>query len=98
LFSTCRPRHAATVVDPSSGLQLELLTTSPAVQFYTGGFLGGDLPDTKGGCQYPRFGGFCLETQNFPDAVNQATFPTPILRPGQAYKQEIVYKFSVPFH
>ena len=96
VFHCCRPRHAATVLDPSSGLQLQLLTTAPAVQFYTGGFLGGSLPDTKEQCPYPKFGGFCLETQNFPDAVNQPTFPSPILQPGQEYKQEIIYKFSVP--
>jgi aldose 1-epimerase len=82
------------VVHPSNGLQLQVLTTSPGVQFYTGGFLGGDLPDGKDGACYPRFGGFCLETQNFPDAVNQANFPEVVLTPDKEYRHEMVYRFS----
>jgi hypothetical protein len=58
-----RPRLAATLQCPGSGLHLQLLTTAPGMQLYAGGFLGGSLPDTKGGVIYPRFGGVCLETQ-----------------------------------
>jgi aldose 1-epimerase len=90
-----RPRLAATVTHPSNGLQLQVLTTSPGVQFYTGGFLGGDLPDCKDGAHYPRFGGLCLETQNFPDAVNQPNFPEVVLTPDKEYRHEMVYRFSV---
>eukprot|EP00775_Hariotina_reticulata_P008395 gene8395-8579_t len=62
------PRLAATVVEPGSGVTLQVLTTAPGVQFYVGGFLGEAFPDTKGGAHYPRFGGFCLETQFGQDA------------------------------
>lgn len=59
----CRPRLAATVTEPSSGLCLEVLTTTPGMQFYTGGFLGPRWSDGKDGAVYPRFGGLCLEAQ-----------------------------------
>eukprot|EP00879_Flechtneria_rotunda_P002713 GHRR01002919.1.p1 GENE.GHRR01002919.1~~GHRR01002919.1.p1 ORF type:complete len:377 (+),score=99.27 GHRR01002919.1:235-1365(+) len=99
-FITCNqaaastPRLAATVTWPPTGLTLDVLTTAPGVQFYTGGFLGDKLPDTKDGAHYPRFGGLCLETQNFPDAINQPNFPSVVLQPGDTYKHQILYKFS----
>eukprot|EP00878_Enallax_costatus_P003704 GHUV01003920.1.p1 GENE.GHUV01003920.1~~GHUV01003920.1.p1 ORF type:complete len:385 (+),score=76.80 GHUV01003920.1:295-1449(+) len=89
------PRLAATVTAPSSHLKLELLTTAPGMQFYVGGFLGGDdTPDAKDGAKYPKFAGLCLETQSFPDAINQQFFPTTLLQPGETYKHEIIYRIS----
>ncbi|KAF6257191.1 aldose-1-epimerase [Scenedesmus sp. NREL 46B-D3] len=91
------PRLAATVTEPSNGLKLEVLTTAPGLQFYTGGYLGGgDTPDAKDGADYPRFAGLCIETQNFPDAINQPTFPSVVLQPGETYKHQIVYRLTVP--
>eukprot|EP00882_Tetradesmus_deserticola_P027102 GHRQ01029959.1.p1 GENE.GHRQ01029959.1~~GHRQ01029959.1.p1 ORF type:complete len:344 (+),score=115.79 GHRQ01029959.1:725-1756(+) len=91
------PRLAATVTEPSSGLTLQVLTTAPGLQFYTGGYLGGgNTPDAKDGAHYPRFAGLCLETQNFPDAINQPTFPSVVLQPGGTYKHQIVYRLTAP--
>ncbi len=83
---------AARVHDPHSGRVLEVLTTEPGVQFYTGNFLDGSITG-KRGWAYPQHSGFCLETQHFPDSVNQPAFPSIILRPGQTYKQKT--KFCV---
>ncbi|KAF8061163.1 hypothetical protein HT031_004625 [Scenedesmus sp. PABB004] len=89
------PRLAATLVEPESGLTLEVLTTAPGVQLYAGGFLGaGPTPDAKDGAAYVRFAGVCLETQNFPDAMNQPAFPSSVLRPGEAYRHVVVYRLS----
>src|SRR5262249_11063997 len=74
----------AKVREPKSGRVLEVLTTQPGVQFYTGNFLDGKLKG-KGGVAYPQYGGFCLESQHFPDSVNHPEFPTTILKPGQTY-------------
>jgi len=84
---------AATVHEPTSGRVLEVLTTEPGVQCYTGNFLDGKMPG-KSGATYPYRSGFCLETQHFPDSVNQPNFPSTILRPGQAYRSTTVYRFS----
>ena len=84
---------AARVVEPKSGRVMEMLTTEPGVQFYTGNFLDGSNKG-KGGAVYNKHAGFCLEAQHFPDSVNHANFPPVILRPGQTYKQTTVYKFS----
>jgi aldose 1-epimerase len=83
----------ARVVEPRSGRVMEMLTTEPGVQFYTGNFLDGSNKG-KGGAVYNKHAGFCLEAQHFPDSVNHANFPSVILRPGQTYKQTTVYKFS----
>ena len=64
---------------------LEVLTTEPGVQFYTGNFLDGSVVG-KGGKAYERRSGFCLETQHFPDSPNQPSFPSTVLRPGQTYR------------
>jgi aldose 1-epimerase len=72
---------------------MEMLTTEPGVQFYTGNFLNGTNKG-KGGTAYGKHAGFCLEAQHFPDSVNHPNFPSVILRPGQTYKQTTVYKFS----
>jgi aldose 1-epimerase len=84
---------AAKVREPKSGRVLEVLTTQPGVQFYTGNFLDGKLKG-KGGVAYPQYGGFCLEAQHFPDSVNHPEFPSVILKPGQTYAQTTIYKFS----
>lgn len=83
---------AARVYEAKTGRVLEMYTTEPGVQFYTGNFLDGK---TKGkGTAYQQYQGFCLEAQHFPDSVNQPNFPSVILRPGKIYTQTTVYKFS----
>lgn len=84
---------AATVYEPTSGRVLEVLTTEPGVQLYSGNFLDGSLKGKQGGT-YGRRSGFCLETQHYPDAPNQPSFPTVILRPGETYRTTTVYRFS----
>jgi aldose 1-epimerase len=86
---------AATVYDSASGRFMEVLTTQPGVQFYTGNFLDGKLAGTRGGTTYNKHSALCLETQHFPDSPNQPSFPGTILKPGETYKQTTVYKFSV---
>lgn len=83
---------AAEVRDPRSGRRLQLFTTEPGVQLYTGNFLDGSIHG-KGGKQYPHWGAFTLETQHYPDAPNQPTFPSTRLDPGKAYTQTTVFKF-----
>jgi aldose 1-epimerase len=85
---------AARVEEPSTGRVMEVLTTEPAVQFYTGNFLDGTLKG-KGGHVYPFRAALCLETQHYPDSPNKPTFPTTELKPGQTYKTTTVYRFSV---
>jgi aldose 1-epimerase len=86
--------HAARVVEPSSGRTLDVYTTEPGVQFYSGNFLDSTISG-KGGYVYPRRGGFCLETQHFPDSPNQPSFPSTILRPGEEYRSRTVWRFGV---
>lgn len=87
-------QHAARVVDPKSGRTLDVSTTEPGVQFYTGNFLDGTITG-KQGRVYAHRTGFCLETQHFPDSPNQPSFPSTILRPGQTYTSRTVYTFGV---
>jgi aldose 1-epimerase len=87
------PALAARVHEPGSGRVLEVFTTEPGIQFYTGNFLDGTLKG-KGGVVYGKNQGFCLEAQHFPDSVHQAGFPSTILRPGSTYSQTTIYKFS----
>ena len=84
---------AARVTEPTSGRVMEVYTTQPAVQFYTGNFLDGTV--RGGGKTYEKHYGFCLETQHYPDSPNQKDFPTTVLKPGETYKQSTVHKFSV---
>lgn len=84
---------AAHVLEPSSGRVLEIATTQPGIQLYTGNFLDGSIAG-KGGRPYHRHSGFCLETQHFPDSPNQPRFPSSILRPGTAYDHSAVYAFT----
>lgn len=85
---------AAKVFEPKSGRTLEVFTTEPGVQFYTGNFLDGTLTG-KAGKPYGRHAGFCLETQHFPDSPNRPEFPSTQLNPGELYRQKTIYKFSV---
>ncbi len=85
---------AATVYEPNSGRFLEVYTTEPAVQFYSGNFLDGTLTG-KEGAVYEQRTGFCLETEHFPDSPNQPDFPSTELRPGETYQTSTTYKFSV---
>jgi aldose 1-epimerase len=87
-------RLAVRVVDPKSGRALEVLTTEPGLQFYSGNFLDGTITG-KGGHVYGRRSGFCLETQHYPDSPNHANFPTTILEPGALYKSRTVFAFGV---
>lgn len=84
---------AATVYEPTSGRVLEVLTTEPGLQFYSGNFLDGRLTG-KAGKPYVHRGAFCLETQHFPDSVHRPAFPSTILRPGETYRSTTVYRFS----
>jgi aldose 1-epimerase len=84
---------AARVVEPTSGRVLEVSTTEPGMQFYTGNFLNGLMG--KSGHIYAQRTGFCLETQHFPDSPNKPEFPNTILRPGETYRSKTVFAFSV---
>jgi aldose 1-epimerase len=92
-MGTLRP--AARVEEPSSGRVMEVLTTEPGVQFYTGNFLDGSIRG-KGDKPYNHRYGFCLETQHFPDSPNKPAFPTVVLRPAGRYRSTTVYRFSTP--
>jgi aldose 1-epimerase len=87
------PSFAARVREPRSGRTLEVYTTEPGVQFYTGNFLDGSQVG-KGGVPYARRSGFCLETQHFPDSPNQPSFPDTILRPGQVFRSKTEFRFG----
>lgn len=91
--STKNLRLAATVNEPTTGRVMEVFTTEPAFQFYTGNFLKGDIIGKKGKV-YGRRSAFCVETQHYPDSPNQANFPSTVLRPGDTYQSTTVYKFS----
>lgn len=81
--------------DPTSGRLMEVWTTQPGVQFYSGNFLNGTLTNTRGGARYVKHAALCLETQHYPDSPNQPSFPNTILKPGETYKQTTIYKFTV---
>ena len=82
------------VKEPVSGRVMEVYTTEPGVQFYSGNFLDGKLTGS-GNVKYIKHWGFCLETQHFPDSPNQPAFPSAVLEPGQRYKHTTYYKFSI---
>jgi aldose 1-epimerase len=84
-------RLAARVKEPSTGRVMEIRTTQPGIQFYTGNFLKGEASEASN----PRHGAFCLETQHYPDSPNQPKFPSAILKPGETYHEVTVHKFSV---
>lgn len=84
---------AASVYEPTTGRVLEVSTTQPAVQFYTGNFLDGTVTG-KQGHVYKRRYGLCLETQHYPDSPNHPDFPSTILKPGETFRSKTVFKFS----
>jgi aldose 1-epimerase len=85
---------AAEVFEPTSGRVLEVLTTEPGVQFYTGNFLDGTVHG-EGGVLYGHRTGLCLETQHFPDSPNHPTFPSTELKPGKTYRSTTVLRFAI---
>jgi aldose 1-epimerase len=87
-------RLAARVVEPKGGRVLEVLTTEPGLQFYSGNFLDSSIVG-KSGKAYAHRGGFCLEAQRFPDSPNRPEFPSAVLKPGAKYTQTTVYRFGV---
>lgn len=87
-------RRAASLYEPTSGRTLEVSTTQPGIQFYSGNFLDGTLKG-KGGIVYEKHAGLCLETQHFPDSPNHSNFPTTVLEPGNEFRQKTVLRFGV---
>ncbi len=83
----------ATVKSPVTGIIMDIYTTEPGLQFYSGNFLTGDDKDGKGGKSYPHRSAFCLETQHFPDAPNHQNFASTVLKPGATYTTSTTYKF-----
>jgi len=88
-----KPAPAAQVFEPSSGRTMEILTTKPGIQLYTGNFLDG--VQGANGAVFNRQEALCLETQHFPDSINQPAFPSPVLNPGEPYSYSTVHRFSV---
>ena len=85
---------AAIVKNPSTGITMEVWTTEPSIQLYTGNFMDGTV-NGKGGKPHNHRNAFCLETQHFPDSPNKPEFPTTVLNPGETYKTRTIYKFKV---
>jgi len=86
-------RFAARVEEPGRGLSMEVWTTEPGLQFYSGNFLDGSRRG-RGGAVLGHRGGFCLETQRFPDSPNRPEFPTVLLRPGETFRSSTLYRFA----
>jgi aldose 1-epimerase len=82
------------VTEPTTGRTLEMVSTEPGVQFYTGNFLDGHLVG-KSGKKYVHRAAFCVETQHFPDSPNQPKFPSTIVRPDKDYTSQTIFKFGV---
>jgi aldose 1-epimerase len=87
-------QKVATLSDDVSGRELEVFTTEPGLQFYTGNFLDGKIK-TSAGKAINKNTALCLETQHFPNSPNQSSFPSTLLSPGQTFHSETVYKLSV---
>ncbi len=90
---TSTPRSFGTLYDPNSGIQMEMFTDQPGVQFYAGNFLDGSFVGKKG-VKYPRRSAFCFETQHYPDSPNHPEWPSTTLRPGEVYLTYTIYKFT----
>jgi aldose 1-epimerase len=90
---TKKPRLVARMHDPKSGRVLEIITTEPGMQLYTGNFLDGTIKG-KGGKVYANRSAFCLETQHYPDSPNHPSFPTTVLKPGKKYQSTTLYRFT----
>ncbi|HEU4708726.1 MAG TPA: hypothetical protein VFS17_05380, partial [Methylophilaceae bacterium] len=89
-----REGFVAELTDPRSGRRMQVYTSQPGIQFYTGNFLDGSLTG-KNGVRYAKYAGLCLETQHYPDSPNHLGFPSTVLRPGETYRQHTAYCFSV---
>jgi aldose 1-epimerase len=89
------PEFVARVTEPTSGRMMEVYTTEPSMQFFTGNHLSG-VDKGPSGKPYVRYGGFALETQHLPDSPNHPDFPTTVLRPGQVFRSTTIYKFVTP--
>ena len=85
---------AARVTEPTTGRCMEVYTTEPGMQFYTGNFLDGSKRGKNGHVYYKRHA-FCLETQHFPDSPNKPEFPSVVLKPTEKYTQTTIYQFSI---
>lgn len=86
-------KTAASLYEPTSGRYIEVLTTEPGIQFYSGNFLDGTITG-KGGVTYSHRYGLCLETEHFPDSPNRPEYPTVVLNPGEVYKTTTIYRFG----
>lgn len=86
--------QAARLIEPTTGRSMDVLTTEPGIQFYSGNFLDGTVVGSSGGT-YRQGDGLCLETQHFPDSPNQPEFPTTTLNPGEIYQSSTIYRFGV---
>ena len=86
-------RSVARLSERHSGRVMEVLTTQPGIQFYSGNFLDGSLTG-RGGVAYQQYAGLCLETQHFPDSPNHPNFPSTVLRAGETYNEATIYKFT----
>ena len=87
-------RKAATLQSPKTGIVMDLYTSEPGVQVYAGNFLDGSVTGKKG-ITYNKRASVCLETQKYPDTPNKPEWPSAVLRPGEKYTSECIYKFSV---
>jgi aldose 1-epimerase len=87
------PTLAAQVTEPKSGRTMEVRTTEPGMQFYTGNFLDGSVK-SRNGVPYEQYSAFCMETQHFPDSINQPSFPSAVLEPGRKFESTTVYRFG----
>ena len=85
--------HAARIVEPTTGRTLDVYTTEPGIQFYTGNSFRGQIG--KGGTPYPSRAGFTLETEHFPDSPNRPEFPSTLLRPNASYESRTIFAFGV---
>ncbi|GGD52580.1 aldose 1-epimerase [Emticicia aquatilis] len=92
--SSNKLKNVASVYEATTGRKMEVFTTEPAIQFYSGNFLDGSAI-TKGGIPAKFRTGFCLETQHYPDSPNKPSFPSTVLKPGETYQTTTIYKFSV---
>ncbi len=88
-------RKAAELFDPKSGRVLEVYTTKPGLQFYSGNFINETARTGKNRAKYEKWGGLCLETQYYPNSMKHTHFPSPILQAGQVYRHSTIYKFAV---
>lgn len=84
----------AKAVSPKTGIVMDTYTTEPGVQLYTGNWMTGEF-EAKVGKRYPMRSAFCLETQHYPDSINKPEYPSVVLRPGETFKSQTIYKFSV---